>query len=78
MTITALNVLLISAKYCEKDTIFNNLNTITQKGDMKTRQMTPFFHVLFKTHSNFLGNSLSKFIFMGSVSPLVHSGLQNI
>ena len=48
MTITALNVLLISAKYCEKDTIFNNLNTITQKGDMKTRQMTPFFSRAFQ------------------------------
>ena len=48
MTITALNVLLISAKYCEKDTIFNNLNTVTQKGDMKTRQMTPFFSRAFQ------------------------------
>ena len=32
-----------SAKNCKKDAIFNNLRTITQEGDLKTRQMTPLF-----------------------------------
>ena len=32
-----------SAKKCKKDTIFDNLSTITQERDMKTRQMTSSF-----------------------------------
>ena len=31
-----------------KDTIFENLRTITQEGDMKTRQITPFFSSVFR------------------------------
>ena len=40
-------MLLTSAKKLKKDTIFDNLRTITQEGDMKTRQMTPFFSSAF-------------------------------
>ena len=40
--------LLKSAKNCQNDTIFDNLRTITQEGDMKTRQMTLFFNLLFE------------------------------
>ena len=32
----------ISKKF-KKNTIFDNLRTITQEGDMKTRQITPSF-----------------------------------
>ena len=47
-----------------------NLRTITQEGDMKTKQMTRFvFHLLFGLC---LGNFIFNFIFT-----LVHSGLQN-
>ena len=45
---TALDFLLASAKNYKKATIFDDLKTITQKEDMKTRQMTPFFHLLFE------------------------------
>ena len=46
---------------------------------MKTRQLSPFFYLLFEP--NCLGNSflylkIAKILFHG-VSPLVHSGLQN-
>ena len=40
--------LLKSAKNCQNDTIFDNLRTITQEGDMKTRQMTPLFSSIFQ------------------------------
>ena len=45
---TALDFLLTSAKNYKKGTIFDDLKTITQKEDMKTIQMTPFFHLLFE------------------------------
>ena len=57
------------APNCKKDAIFDNLRTITQEWDIKTRQMIPFFHLLFES---FLFRKLifafefSKFIFMGS------------
>ena len=47
LLITALDLLLTSAKICEKDIIFDNLGTITQEEDMKTRQMTLFFSSTF-------------------------------
>ena len=47
--ITALDVLLTLAKNCKKDIIFDNLRTMTQEGDMKTRLMTPFFHLLLES-----------------------------
>ena len=31
------------------NTIFDNLRTVSQEGDMRTRQMTPFFHLLFES-----------------------------
>ena len=45
---TSLDFSLISAKNCKKDTISDNLRTLTQEGDMKTRQMTPFFSSAFQ------------------------------
>ena len=46
--ITALDLLLTSAKKCIKDTIFDNLRTITYEGDMKTSQTIPFFSSAFQ------------------------------
>ena len=37
------------AQNCKKCTFLDNLRTITQKGDMKTRQMTSFFPSTFST-----------------------------
>ena len=42
-----LDFLLTSARNCRKDTNVDNLWTITQEGDMKTRQMTPIFSSAF-------------------------------
>ena len=36
-----------SAQNCKKCTFLNNLRTITQEGNMETRQMTPFFSSTF-------------------------------
>ena len=44
---TALDFLLMSAKNCKKDKIFDNLRTINQEGAMKTRLMTPSFSSAF-------------------------------
>ena len=46
----------ISKKKCKQGTNFENLRIITQKGDMKTTQMTPFFFICFSS-PNCLGNS---------------------
>ena len=40
--------MLTSAKNCKKVHIFDNLRTITQEGDMKTRLITPIFYLLFE------------------------------
>ena len=73
------DILLMSAKNCKKDTIFDNLRTINQEGGMKTRFMTPFFSSAFRALTvkkpHFCILNLSKFIFLGH--PFVHSGLQN-
>ena len=42
-----LDFLMISAKNC-KNTIFDNLRTINQEGDMKTRLMPHVFHLHFE------------------------------
>ena len=34
-------------KNCKKRTFLDNLRTVTQEGDMETRQMTPFFSFTF-------------------------------
>ena len=73
---TVLDLLLKSTKKCKKDTIFDNLRTITQKGDMKTRQMTTFFSSAFRSltvsESHFSVWKLSKLIFIGSpLSPIM-------
>ena len=47
IAITVLDFLLISVKNYKKDTISDNLRTITQEGNMKTRQMTPFLKSTF-------------------------------
>ena len=39
--------LLISAQNGKKSTILDNLRTITHDGNMGTRQVTPFFHLIF-------------------------------
>ena len=43
MTLTDLDFLLRSAQYCKKCTFIDNLRTITQEGNIETRQMSPFF-----------------------------------
>ena len=48
MVIIALGVLMTPAKTSKMDIIFDNLKTVTQEGDMKTRQMTPFFSSVFQ------------------------------
>ena len=47
IALTDLDFMLRSAQNCEKCTFLGNLRTITQEGNMETRQMTPFFHLLF-------------------------------
>ena len=42
-----LDLLLRSAQTCKKCTFLKNLRTISQKGNKETRQMIPFFHLLF-------------------------------
>ena len=43
---TDLGFLLKSAQNYKKCTFLDNLRNITQEGNMKTRQVTPFFHLL--------------------------------
>ena len=49
---TDLDFSLTSAQNCMKYTFLDNLRVITQEGNMETRQMTPFFHLLFPTVYN--------------------------
>ena len=68
--IATLNFLLTSAKNGKKDTICDNLRTITQERNMKTRLIILFFFIWFSSR-NYLGISflhlkLSIFIFKGS------------
>ena len=42
-----LDFFLRSAQNCKKCPFLDNLKTITQEGNMETRQMIPFFHLLF-------------------------------
>ena len=62
--------MLTSVRNCKKDTIFDNLRTITQKRNMKTRLTTSFFSSAFRALTvegpHFCIWKLSKFIFMGS------------
>ena len=46
---TALDLLLASAKNCKKDLIFDSLRTLTLEVDMKTGRKTPFFSSAFRT-----------------------------
>ena len=65
-----LDLLLRSAQICKKSTIFGKLRTIIQEGKKETRQMTPFFHLLFELLTicdiHFYIWKMSKFVFMGS------------
>ena len=47
IALTDLGFLLRSAQSCKKCTFWGKWRTITQEGNMKTRQMTPFFHLFF-------------------------------
>ena len=47
MALTDLRFFLKSAQNCKKCTFLDNLRTITQEGNMETRQMTSFFHLRF-------------------------------
>ena len=47
IALTDLNILLKSAQNCKKFTFIDKLRAITQEGNLKTRQMTSFFHLLF-------------------------------
>ena len=68
-------------RVAKKGTIFDNLKTITQERDMKTRKMTPFFLSFFSSPSclgnSFLHLSIVK-IHFDRGPPLTHSDLQNI
>ena len=68
----------ISTKLKKICTFLYNLKTITQKGSMETRQMTPFFIYFFCSVCNihFFYLKMVKIYFL-MVSPLVYSGLQN-
>ena len=46
---TDLDFLLRSPQNCMKCTFLNSLRTITQEGNMETRQITPFFSSTFST-----------------------------
>ena len=46
---TDVDFMLRSAQNCKKYTFLDNLQTITQEGNMETRQMTPFFLATFST-----------------------------
>ena len=51
----------------QKTHFLDNLRTATQEGSMETRQMTPFFYLLFPTYNvHFWIWKCSKFIFMWS------------
>ena len=69
--------LLRSAQNCKKCTFLDNLQTITQIGNMETRQMTPIFSSTFSAPTVFN----IQFLFENSRNlfwrrpPLVHSGL---
>ena len=62
--------LLRSAQNCKKCNFLDNLRTITQEGNMETRQMTPFFSSTFSDltvcNIHFWTWKYSKFIFMWS------------
>ena len=47
IALTDLDFLLRSAQNCKKCSFLDNLRTITQEGNMETRQMTPFFSSTF-------------------------------
>ena len=76
----SLDFLLSSAQNCKKCTFLDDLQTITQVGNMETRQMTSFFSSIFSTltvcniHLFYL-KIIN--IYLHVVSPLVYSGLKN-
>ena len=77
IALTDLGFLLRSAQSCKKCTFLGKWRTITQKGNMKTWQMTPFFHLLFLlklfvTSIFVFENSQNSF---SCAPPFVHSGL---
>ena len=47
ISLTDLDFLLWSAQNCKNCIFSDNLRTITQDRNIKTRQITPFFHLLF-------------------------------
>ena len=67
IALTDLDFLLRSAQNCKKCPFLDNLQTITQEGNMETRQMTPFFsstfYALFVTFIFIFGNSQNSFTF---------------
>ena len=70
--------MLRSAQNDKKCTFLVNLKTITQEENMETRQMTPFFHLLFPVCLSYSFLNLKILIIHFHVVPsLVHSGLQN-
>ena len=66
-----LDFLVRSAQNCKKCKFLDNLRTITHKGNMETRQMTPFFSSTFSDltvwNIHFWIWKYSKFIFMWSL-----------
>ena len=76
----SLDFLLSSAQNCKKCTFLDDLQTITQVGNMETRQMTPIFSSIFSTLTVcnihlFYWKIIN--IYLDVVSPLVYSGLKN-
>ena len=71
ITLTDFSFLLRSAPNCKNCYFLDNLRTITQEGNMETRQMTPFFSSSFSAltvcNIHFYIWKYSKFIFMWSI-----------
>ena len=73
ITLTELGFLLRLAQNCQKYTFLDKLRTITQEGNVETRQMTPFFSstffALFETFIFVFENSQNSLLFGLPFSP---------